>query len=115
MDWQVRRQAAGEKGLMGVKSIRCFACRGRIELAERIGFRELCPQCGSALHVCLNCELYDTTFNNQCREPQAERVIDKERANFCEYFVPRSMNEPGLATATTDTRAKLEGLFKKKL
>ena len=26
--------------------------------------------------------------NNECRENQAERVLDKERSNFCDYFKP---------------------------
>ena len=30
---------------------------------------------------------HDPAVSNQCAEPQAEWVADKERANFCEYFV----------------------------
>jgi hypothetical protein len=100
---------------MSLKSISCFDCGSRLELSERIGFRELCPGCGRSLHVCLNCDFYDSSFNNQCREPQAERVIDKERANFCEYFVPRTMGKPRPAAAAPDARAKLDALFKRKL
>ncbi len=25
-------------------------------------------------------------LNNQCAEPQADPVLDKERANFCDFF-----------------------------
>ena len=41
----------------------------------------------------------------------AERVVDKERANFCEYFTPgknRAAAKPG------STRRALDELFKKK-
>jgi hypothetical protein len=93
----------------------CFHCGRQIEPRPRIGFRERCPQCDRPLHVCLNCEFYDTKFNNQCREPQAERVVDKDRANFCEYFSPRSRSQPTRPASVNDTRAKLEALFKKKI
>jgi hypothetical protein len=42
----------------------------------------------------------------------AERVVDKERSNSCEYFVPRGSS---LEKASKDLDAKeaLEALFKK--
>ncbi|MBV8359204.1 MAG: hypothetical protein JO189_14915 [Deltaproteobacteria bacterium] len=93
----------------------CFHCGRQVELTRRIGFREVCPVCDRSLHVCLNCGFYDPTFNNQCREPQAERVVDKDRANFCEYFSMRKTNELQRQSPANDARAKLEALFKKKL
>jgi len=93
----------------------CFHCGRQIELTGRVGFREACPGCGRSLHVCLNCGFYDPTFNNQCRESQAERVVDKDRANFCEYFSTRKTSEPQRLSPANDARAKLEALFKKKL
>lgn len=45
----------------------------------------------------------------------AERVVDKDRANFCEYFGPATQ---GAATdkgsQKSASRADLENLFKKK-
>ena len=32
------------------------------------------------------CEYYDPHSYNECREPIAERVLDKEKANFCDSF-----------------------------
>ncbi len=32
------------------------------------------------------CRFFDQKAYNQCREPSAERIIDKEKANFCDYF-----------------------------
>jgi len=92
----------------------CFHCSRQIQLRQRIGFREMCPQCERPLHVCLNCDFYDAAFNNQCREPQAERVVDKDRANFCEYFAPRNASRPQTSSAVNSARAHLENLFKKK-
>jgi hypothetical protein len=96
-----------------VEAMNCFHCGQPVELKDRLGFHAACPRCDRSLHVCLNCELYDPTFNNQCREPQAERVVDKERANFCEYFIPRTTRESRNSSSANDARTKLEALFKK--
>jgi hypothetical protein len=92
----------------------CFHCGRKIEFIERVAFREQCRGCGRSLHVCLNCNFYDPALNNQCRETQAEHVVDKDRANFCEYFLPRQKTEPQRLSTVNDARAKLDALFKKK-
>lgn len=51
------------------------------------GRNDTCPQCRADLRVCLNCARYDEHAAHQCREPRAEPVADKDRANFCEWFV----------------------------
>lgn len=94
----------------------CWHCGRAIEVKERVGFRDSCPGCDRALHVCRNCGFYDVAYNNSCRETMAERVVDKERANFCEYFTV-STGKPGFAqrnAAASDSKSKLEALFKKK-
>ena len=93
----------------------CFFCAREIEVSERVGFRDECPGCGRPAHVCRNCNFYDPAYNNQCRETQTERVVDKERANFCEYFVPATRSaSPGAAPAKSAAIGKLEELFRKK-
>jgi hypothetical protein len=57
--------------------------------------------------------LYDTSYASDCREPQAEPVVDKETGNFCEFFAPGE-GRGQRSTAATDARARLEALFKKK-
>jgi len=94
----------------------CFHCDGSIEIKhqERIGFRDRCVTCDRPLHVCFNCSFHDPSFNNQCREAQADRVVDKDRVNFCDYFTPRSGGSKPVATGS-DARAKLDALFPKKV
>ncbi|EQD61381.1 hypothetical protein B2A_03251 [mine drainage metagenome] len=58
------------------------------------------------------CVEYDTSVAKHCREPTAEEVREKDRANFCDFFKPR----PGAYTAPNTTavehaRAALEKLF----
>lgn len=91
----------------------CFHCGRPIAVNERVGFRAACPACDRPAHVCRNCAFYDPTYNNQCRENQAERVVAKDRANFCEYFTPGRANATEAATRT-DPRTKLDALFKKR-
>jgi hypothetical protein len=92
----------------------CWKCGREIDTRERVGFRDYCPGCDRALHVCLNCEFYEPTYNNQCRETQAARVVDKDRANFCDYFAPLKGRRVTNSAPEAGARAKLEGLFKKK-
>jgi hypothetical protein len=90
--------------------MRCWKCAGEIDADQRIEFRARCPGCDAALHSCLNCGHYQPGHYNDCRETQAERVVDKQRANFCEYFRPRT---PAPQAAATDARRQLDALFKK--
>jgi hypothetical protein len=76
---------------------------------------ESCPHCNTDLHICLNCIHYDKTAYNDCREPQAERVLEKNVSNFCDYFTYRE----GVAEAEglkrkEDALKQLDELFVKK-
>ena len=68
----------------------CWKCRQKIEYpsGSRVGGRDTCTRCGSGLHACRNCQFYDPAKHNQCAEPRAEWVRDKEAANYCDYFRP---------------------------
>ena len=71
-----------------------------------------CKACHAPLHVCRQCEFYDTSVANACREPVAEPVKDKERANFCAYLRPRSGAFVAAdGTAGAKARSDLEALF----
>lgn len=95
--------------------MRCFACNAAVELGagERVGFRDSCERCGADLHVCRNCAHHDPSAYNECREPNAERVSERERANRCDYFAPGGQQGGPLAREQASARAKLDDLFKK--
>jgi hypothetical protein len=65
--------------------------------------------------VCKLCEFYDVGKAKHCREPIAEEVSDKQRANFCDYFKPK-LNAYSDKSKTDAERAKdqLAALFGKK-
>ncbi len=94
----------------------CWNCARKIEVVtgDRVGFRDECPGCGRATHACRNCGFYDPAYNNSCRETMAERVVDKERFNFCEYFVPGDAASRPPANPKAGAQGRLEALFKKK-
>jgi hypothetical protein len=91
----------------------CFHCGKEIAFKERVGFRDCCAACDRPVHACLNCAFYDPGYNNQCRETQAERVVEKDRANFCEFFAPGKSGAKKI-DAGSDARARLDAMFKKK-
>jgi len=67
------------------------------------------------LHVCKLCVDYEPRLAKHCREPTAEEVRDKERANFCDHFKPRAAAWRAADTAAADAaRAELERLFGRK-
>lgn len=91
----------------------CWKCGASLaELTLPLRRLEECKRCGAELHVCKLCEWYSTSVANQCREPMAEEVKDKERANFCDYFQPRpgAYSDAALGAAAR-ARAELERLF----
>jgi len=79
-----------------------------------VGRRDACLQCGADLHCCLNCSFYEPTYHNKCREPQAERQVEKEAGNFCENFSFHAGGTRSSASPQDAARARLDALFPKK-
>ena len=94
-------------------AVRCHACGFEVELSsgQRVGFRDDCERCEVALHVCRNCVHHDAGAYNECRESSAERIVDKERANRCDYFVP-GPGAGGERDGRDHARSELEKLFR---
>lgn len=88
----------------------CFKCSGPL-LSDGLSRRDTCPKCKQDIKCCRNCDFYERGSYNECREPQAERVLDKETANMCDYFRPRS-SDKGSQSKGPDLAA-LNDLFKK--
>jgi hypothetical protein len=58
------------------------------------------------------CQFYDPKIYNECKESNADRVVDKEKSNFCDYY----RFGPGSNSAEDqrlEALAKAAALFKK--
>lgn len=89
----------------------CFDCKKEINIEGKPGRRDRCPHCGADLRVCLNCRFYDEGSYNECREPVAERVKEKDKANFCDYFESRDSDTLDDKESKKETLKKLNALF----
>ena len=94
-------------------AIHCYACNKATDLAaeQKILRHEECPHCQTSLHCCKMCVFYDTTVYNECREPLAERLVEKEKPNFCSYFKLGSGKNNG--PSKDDLISAADALFKK--
>lgn len=92
----------------------CFNCSQKLDFkpSDRPARRDTCPSCDADLHTCLNCRHYDESAYNQCRESQAERVLDKDRSNFCDYFAWGSSQGGQRSNDRAEQLKKLDDLFK---
>ncbi|MGA1191459.1 MAG: hypothetical protein ACO3XO_04170 [Bdellovibrionota bacterium] len=95
--------------------LRCAKCGATVPgfgPGQTVGRTATCDACSADLHACLQCAHYDESAYNGCKETQAERVVDKERSNFCDYFSlaggPSSKDE----TERQNALKKLDDLFK---
>ncbi|MEW6733145.1 MAG: hypothetical protein AB1489_17595 [Acidobacteriota bacterium] len=97
--------------------MRCHFCEQQVNLTGKVSRTEACPHCDRDLHICCNCLFMDPFAPNQCREPQAELVRDKEKSNFCEFFTPNQRQASGAASSTKsspdEARKAFDNLFKK--
>ena len=95
-----------------VSEVACYYCGNALNSAPP-GRLDECPQCGKYVHVCRMCVHYDPAeTSKQCREDDAEKVHDKQAANFCDYFVlSESAFDSGEINAAETAQAQLSALF----
>ena len=91
----------------------CYRCGHSLKtLPLPLGRRDECPNCIAELHVCLMCQMHDPREPNECTEEDALEVMDKERANFCDYYKPNpDAYSPGFTEAHTQAESELAALF----
>lgn len=96
---------------MGFK---CYKCGTALSdtLKVMVARSDSCPKCMTDIRCCKMCHFYDPKSYNECREPSADRITEKEKANFCDYFKIGS-GENDTEKAKQDALAKAAALFKK--
>ncbi len=94
----------------------CHSCHNEqifdVKVGVKVGRQDACPHCGVDLHVCKNCRLWDPAIHNQCREPEAAFIRERDRANFCMHFDMKDGDAPTEDKSLDDAKAKLANLFK---
>jgi hypothetical protein len=97
---------------MDAKDLSCWKCGASLEdIPLPIGRLAECLACRAELHVCRLCEFYDPLVAQACREPMAEEVKDKTRANFCEHFYPQPGTHSPVRTTDEAPSSELAALF----
>ena len=100
---------------MGSRSMdmQCWKCGTELKnLLLPFSRYEECSACKADLHVCLACKHYDASLSDACREDRADFILDKDKANFCDYFkVNARAYQKQDDAAAREARAKLAELF----
>jgi hypothetical protein len=90
----------------------CFNCNAELDLSgENVSRKETCPHCYADLHSCKMCSFYDSSAYNECKEPMADRIVEKEKSNFCDYF--KLGGNSGKSDSKEDLLSQANALFKK--
>jgi hypothetical protein len=91
---------------------KCWHCGAELQSVD-YGRESNCRSCDKPTRVCHNCRWYAPDRANQCEEPMAERVLDKTRANFCDFFEPTATPHGTSDNGSNDAlRQAAEDLFK---
>ena len=68
--------------------VKCYNCHNIIDHApgDKIYRDEECEHCGASIRTCKMCRFYAPEVYNECKEPSAQKVPEKEKPNYCDYF-----------------------------
>lgn len=94
-------------------SCSCFRC-GKGVPGNAFGRSDRCPGCGADARCCRNCVFEEPSYRSECKETQAEPVRDRESANYCDFFRPRTGPAPaGPRTQAPGAKTTFDALFRK--
>lgn len=95
-----------------MEQLQCWRCGAALnDVPLPFARMAQCLKCHADLHVCRMCKFYDPGRGQACREPIAEEVKDKARANFCELLQPRMNAYQPPNDQAQKSREELERLF----
>ena len=94
-------------------NLRCFRCGASLAaMSLPISRQDECPECSVYLHVCRMCSNFDPSVPRQCREDGAEDEKEKERVNFCDWFLPSEQAfDADKKTQADSAKQALDDLF----
>lgn len=93
--------------------MQCWKCGAELKnLLLPFSRYEECSKCRADLHACLGCRHYDPAAADACREDRADFTLDKDKANFCDFFtVHTKAYKPRDTAAAQKARAALAEMF----
>lgn len=91
----------------------CWNCGCSLEDIPRpISRHANCPECFEDLHCCRLCVHFAPRLTGQCDDDRAEPPVQKENANFCEFFRPLvGAYEDARGSRRDAARERLDALF----
>ncbi len=91
----------------------CWNCGESLDDVPRpISRHATCASCFNELHCCRLCRHYDAKRSMQCFEDRADPPLQKENANFCDFFSPSAHAfDTQTVTKSDDARDRLSALF----
>jgi len=97
-----------------MSEVKCFKCEYPVtlEAMKDVNRYENCTKCNASIRSCMMCSFYDTSSYNDCREPTADRITDKEKANFCDFFKLSNSSHTN-KNKKIETMSAAAALFKK--
>ncbi len=89
----------------------CYSCGKELSLPDPVERKSFCPACKANVHCCRNCSFYDDTVPKQCRHQDTQWVSDHEKANFCEHFKMRDIENRENPSAKENAIRLFNNLF----
>jgi hypothetical protein len=94
------------------EAVKCSSCGAKA--AHSIGLESSCETCKADLHTCRQCTYFDPSARFECSKPITVKIVNKNKRNTCELFVPRTIVERETSSgAPKDARQAFANLFKK--
>ena len=91
----------------------CWNCGASLaDIPRPISRHATCSECFNELHCCRLCKHFDPEQTMRCFEDRADPPLNKENANFCDFFSPQRGAFRSLsASKSTAAKQTLESLF----
>ncbi len=102
---------------MAQEGLLCWSCGKPTGITGRVMRSDSCVECLADLRCCRGCRHFEPTRRFQCRENVEHNVVNKEKANHCDFFQHRNVMKVagGLSSQKDDKgsqKQKFDDLFK---
>ena len=93
-------------------TLECWNCGASLDDLPRPITRHMnCPECFEDLHCCRMCRNYAPDASITCTDERTDPPVNKENANFCDYFRPTNAYRAGSKERQAGAKSKLDALF----